>query len=93
MPKFIQVSEQDVADIAKEGGNKEETVRRRDRAMTIFREFAASKEDPANVDDLIEQATNGDHAPLEAVLQQFFAALTVGPNSELPMKNTSDMYR
>ena len=93
MPKFIQVSDQDVSDIAKEGGNKEETVKRRDRSMSIFREFAASKEDPPDVDELIERAKNDDPAPLGALLEQFFTALRVGPNSDLPKKNTADMYR
>ena len=93
MPKFIEVSEQDVSDIAKEGGNKEETVKRRDRSMSIFREFGNSKDDPIDVDDLIERARNEDPAPLESLLEQFFAALRVGPKSELPKKNTADMYR
>ena len=93
MPKFIKVSDQDVADIAQEGGNKEETVRRRDGSMSIFREFGASRENPIDVDELIERAKNEDPGPLDAVLQQFFTALRVGSKSELPKKNTADMYR
>ena len=93
MPKFIQVSDQDVSDIAKEGGNKEETVKRRDRSMSIFREFGASRESPLDVDELVEKAKNEDPSPLGALLEQFFTALRVGPNSELPKKNTTDMYR
>ena len=87
------MSEQDVSDIAKEGGNKEETVKRRDRSMQIFREFGTSQDPPVDVDETIEAAKNGDPAPLEALLQQFFAGLVVGANSELPKKNTADMYR
>ena len=93
MPKFIEITDQDVSDIAKEGGNKEETVKRRDRSMSIFREFGASREEPVDVDELIERAKNDDPTPLAAVLEQFFTALRVGPNSELPKKNTADMYR
>ena len=93
MPKFIQVSEQDVSDIAKEGGNKEETMKRREWTMKTFRDFGTSKDNPVDVDELIERAVNDDPAPLQAALEQFFAALRVGPNSELPKKNTADMYR
>ena len=93
MPKFIQVSDQDVSDIAKEGGNKEETVKRRDRSIQIFWEFGTSQDPPVDVDEAIEKAMNGDPVSLEALLQQFFAALVVGAKSELPKKNTADMYR
>ena len=93
MPKFVQVSDEDVSDIAKDGGNKEVTVRRRNQNMNIFREFGLSKENPVDVDNLIEQAKNDDVAPLEAALEHFFAAFRVGANDELPKKNTVDMYR
>ena len=92
MPKFIHVSDQEVSDIAKDGGNKEVTVRRRDQAMNTFRDFGTSMDTPVDVDYLIERAKNDDPAPLEAALEHFFAAFRVG-NEELPKKNTVDMYR
>ena len=93
MPKFINVSDQDVSDIAKEGGNKEVTVRRRNQAMNHLREFGLCKDTPVDANDLIDMAKNDDTAPLEALLEHFFAAFRVGENEELPKKNTVDMYR
>ena len=94
MPKFITVSDQDISDIAKEGGNKELTVHRRNQAMNHLREFGRAKETPVEVDDLIDMAINGDVSPLEALLEHFFAAFRVRGGDDLrPKKNTADMYR
>ena len=92
MPKFVQVSDEDVSNIAKDGGNKEVTVRRRNQAMNIFREFCTSKDPPLDVDVLIEKAKNEDVAPLDTALNHFFAGYRL-ENEELPKKNTVDMYR
>ena len=93
MPKFVQVSDQDVAEISKDGGSKEVTIRRRNQAMGHFRDFGSSKETPVDVDDSIEKAKNDEIAPLEAILRHFFTAFRVGTENELPKKNTVDMYR
>ena len=95
MPNFIAVSEQDVAEIAQEGGNKEMTVRRRNQAMNHLRQFGRGKETPVEVDDLIDTALNGEVGPLEKLLELFFTAFRVGlgENQKKPKKNTADMYR
>ena len=95
MPNFIAVSEQDVAEIAQEGGNKEMTLRRRNQAMNHLRQFGRAKETPVEVDELIDMAINGDVGPLEKLLELFFAAFRVGAgeNQKRPKKNTADMYR
>ena len=93
MPKFIAISAQDVEEIAKGGGNKEKTIRRRNQAMGHLREYGLTKENPVDVDHLITMAENNEVAPLENLLEHFFAAFTVGENEELPRKNTTDVYR
>ena len=69
------------------------TVHRRNQNMSTLREFGTSKEVPVNVDELIDMAKQDDVAPLEALLEHFFAAFRVGSKGELPKKNTVDMYR
>ena len=93
MPKFVHVTNEEVSAITEEGFCSKETVQRRNRAMENLKEFAASKETPLDINEIINQAKTDDIAPLEEVLEHFFAAFRVGPKDELPKKNTVDVYR
>ena len=77
MPKFVHVTNEEVSAIAKEGSCSKETLVRRNRAMEYLKEFAASKEPPLDNDELINKAKEGDTAPLEVILEHFFAAFCV----------------
>ena len=93
MPKFVSVANEDVSAIAEEGSCSKETLRKRSRAMDSLKEFAASQETPLDIEELINKAKEDDTAPLEEVLEHFFAAFRVGAKDELPKKNTVDVYR
>ena len=93
MPKFVHVTNEEVSAITEEGSVSKETVQRRNSAMKNLKEFAASKETPLDIEELINKAQSGDTAPLEEVLEHFFAAFRVGSEEELPKKNTVDVYR
>ena len=94
MPKFVLVTNEEVSAIAEEGSCSKETVQRRNRAMKSFKEFASSMEPPLDTDDLVNKAKEDDIAPLEEVLEHFFAGFRVGSaGDELPKKNTVDVHR
>ena len=93
MPKFVIVTNEDVLEIAEEGTCTKETLRKRSRAMDSLKEFATSQDPPLVIDELIEKAKGDDTAPLEKVLELYFAAFRVGSKNELPKKNTVDVYR
>ena len=93
MPKFEIVTNEDVLEIAEEGTCTKETLRKRSRAMDSLKEFATSQDPPLVIDELIEKAKGDDTAPLEKVLELYFAAFRVGSKNELPKKNTVDVYR
>jgi hypothetical protein len=64
--------------------------------LLIALQFLESKETPSNLNALVDLASTGDSAPLEAALMDFFAAYRVsGPDDtlQLPKRGTVDSIR
>ena len=94
MPKFPKkISDEDIAAMEGEGECNKKTLETRKRIMDSLINFGVSEDDPVDVLELIKIAENGDIGPLENTLKHFFAAFRVGPNNELPKRNTIDSYR
>ena len=94
MPNFPKkVSAQDVADMEEHGEANKKTLETRKRIMDCFINYGLSEEAPVDVLELVKKAEEGDVAPLESTLEHFFAEFRVGPNNDLPKRNTIEAYR
>ena len=94
MPKFQKTSAEDVAAMEESGEANKKTLETRKRIMDCFITYGLNEEEtPTDVLELIKKAEDGDIAPLERTLEHFFADFRVGPNNELPKRNTIEAYR
>ena len=87
------MSDQDVAAMEDHGEANKKTLATRKRMMDCFINYGLSAEPSIDVLEVINQAEAGDITPLENTLEHFFAELRVGPDNELPKRNTIEAYR
>ena len=95
MPSFPnKTSKEDVSAMEEHGEASKKTLATRKRQMDTFINYGFNQEEtPTDVLELIKKAEQGDIAPLERTLEHFFADFWVGPNDELPKRNTIEAYR
>ena len=75
------------------GEANKKTLQTRKRMMDCFINYGLSGETPVDVLELISKAEDGDITQLETTLEHFFAEIRVGPQNELPKRNTIEAYR
>ena len=68
------------------------TIRNRDRSMSHFKGYFSSKDDPVDVDVLVQSADKGDTTPLEDALIEFFEEY-LSPGGTRSSRNTADVYK
>ena len=94
MPNYQKTSAEDVVALEENGEANKKTIENRKQKMDCFIKYGFNEEEtPTDVLELIKKAEEGDIAPLETTLEHFFADFRVGPNNELPKRNTIEAYR
>ena len=93
MPNYAKIAQEDVDAITDDGGLNKNTLKRKKQAMDHFKSYAESKEEPVDVDVLIERASEGDIEPLEKLIGEFFTAFRVHDDDTLPKRSTIEAYK